>query len=107
MSREARAEWRRLMKGMVPGLLTPLDRQVMTVACESWARWTRANRVVITQGDVVPGDRGMVKNPAIQIARDAEATMKACWAELGLSPAARARLEMPESDEGDIDGLFS
>jgi len=107
MSIEARNEWNRLIKGMVPGLLTPLDRQVMTVAAECWSRWVRATRDVNKRGIVVPGDRGMVKNPSRQIARDAEGTMRQCWAELGLSPAARTRLELPESDEGDLDGLFS
>jgi P27 family predicted phage terminase small subunit len=109
LAREAKAEWRRLMRGMVPGLLTPLDRQVMSVAAESWARWTRATRLVDKLGIVVEGDRGLVKNPAIQIARDAEATMRGCWAELGLSPAARSRLEMPESEDPSAgpEGLLS
>jgi P27 family predicted phage terminase small subunit len=107
LGREAKAEWRRLMRDMVPGLLTPLDRQVMSVAVESWSRWTTATRLVDRAGIVVKGDRGFVKNPAIQIARDAEATMKGCWAELGLSPAARSRLEMPLPDDDGIHGLFS
>jgi phage terminase small subunit len=33
--------------------------------------------------------------------------MRQCWAELGLSPAARGRLEVPEADDEDVTGLFS
>jgi P27 family predicted phage terminase small subunit len=106
LSREARAEWRRLVRELPRGLLGPADRQCLAVACESWARWADATRRVMSDGVLVPGDRGMVKHPACQIARDAEATMSRAWAELGLSPAARSRLEMPEQDENALEGRY-
>ncbi len=94
------------MAEMVEGLLTPVDRQVMTTACETWARWVAATQQVTKLGVLVAGDRGLVKNPAVQIARDAEATLARCWAELGLSPAARGRLSMPRPEHDDLESLL-
>jgi P27 family predicted phage terminase small subunit len=108
LSREARAEWRRLDKALPPGILTSADRQVMSVAAESWARWVKATRLVTELGILVQGERGVVKNPALQAARDAEATMRQCWSALGLTPSDRARLEMPEpDDDGGLESLLS
>ena len=108
LSPEARAEWRRLDKALPSGLLTSADRQVMSVAAETWARWVKATRQVNKLGILVEGDRGVVKNPACQIARDAEMTLRQCWSALGLTPSDRARIEMPEpDDDGGLESLLS
>jgi P27 family predicted phage terminase small subunit len=108
LSREAKAEWRRLEQALPPGLLTLADRQVMSLAVESWSRWKEATQLVTALGVLVPGYRGsLVKNPALQAARDSEQTMLRCFAELGLSPSARSRLEAPElEDDGDLESLL-
>jgi len=78
----------------------------MSVAAAAWSRWSEADRAITRHGVVVDSERGIVKNPAVQVARDSEQTMRQCWAELGLSPAARERLHVPETPADD-DGLFS
>jgi P27 family predicted phage terminase small subunit len=108
LSREAKAEWRRLIKALPAGLLTPADRQVMSVAAQAWYRWYLATVAVNETGILIEGERGLVKNPAIQVARDAEQTLRQCWAELGLSPAARQRINMPGPEgEDPLGGIFS
>ncbi len=103
MSREAKAEWRRLVRALPAGMLTPADRQVLSVAAQAWDRWMSATRLLNATGILVRGDRGPVKSPAVQIARDAEATLARCWAALGLSPSDRGRIQMPERDDEDED----
>jgi P27 family predicted phage terminase small subunit len=79
-------------------LLTPADRQVLAVACAAWSRWVDATTLVGQFGIMSRGDRGLVKASYVQIARDAEATLARCWAALGLSPADRSRMELPERE---------
>ena len=102
LSKEAKAEWRRIVKELPAGVLTAADRQCLTVACQAWDRWVQATKLVNTFGIMTRGDRGLVKANYIQIARDAEATLTRCWAALGLSPADRSRIELPERDDADV-----
>jgi P27 family predicted phage terminase small subunit len=101
MSTEARRAWRVIVAELPAGLLTKVDWQVMAVACENWSLWRKAMADVWERGILIEGDRGKVKNPALQIARDAAQSMRQCWSELGLTPSARARLEMPDVGGGE------
>jgi len=97
---EAFAEWCRVAGPLYDiGVLTPLDRTYLSAYCESVGVYHDAMRVVEDRGIVVPGaNGGFVKNPAYQVARDASDSMLKYGSRFGLSPADRARLQLPEAE---------
>lgn len=108
---EAKSEWNRVVKELdAAGAISKLDRAILTMYCQAWAIAQLAQVDIDERGVLVPGDRGMVKNPSLQIRRDASAEAGRWMKELGLTPASRSRI-VPLSDEdseeeGDA-GLFS
>ena len=48
------------------------------------------------RGPLVEGDRGKVKNPALQIMRDSSASLYRWAASYGLTPVSRTRVDAPE-----------
>lgn len=124
LANEARAEWRRVVPELDRlGLLARVDRGTLAAYCETWATFVAAQREVHEHGLVIlkkvmeaETDDGMLiiyqqpaKNPAVLIARDAAAQIRAFCSEFGLSPSARTRLETPEPDAGadDVESLLS
>jgi len=76
---------------------------VLAGHCTSWATFTVAAADVAARGILVPGrssadtarqdDAGLVKNPSVQIMRDAQTQLRAWAKELGFTPAARGRIK--------------
>lgn len=56
-------------------------------------------------GLMVQGERGMVKNPAIQLSRNYRQQAQKYFEMFGVSPAPRGRMNIPEADD-DNDGDF-
>lgn len=92
---------------MPPGFYTAADVPVLTVYCEALV--TRRNAMTIYQakpedggGMVVAGSVGQqAAHPMIAVAsKQAEIILK-CASQLGMSPAARARLTAPDEEEPD------
>ena len=103
---EAFVEWARITTALssVPGLLRIVDRAGLVAYCEAWGTFVEAAREVRERGVLVRGrDNSMVRNPAVQIARDAAKELKVWCAEFGFSPSARARMAVPA--EGKDDGV--
>jgi len=100
LKNEAFAEWCRVAGPLYDiGVLTPMDRTYLTVYCESLGVYHDAMRDVDTYGITVKGaNGGLVKNPAYQVARDASDSMLKYGSRFGLSPADRARLQLPEAE---------
>jgi P27 family predicted phage terminase small subunit len=117
LSNEARAEWRRVVPELERlGLSAKVDRAALAAYCETWATFVAAERLIHEKGllimrviEEVTGSDGNVlelhvsptKNPAVIIARDAAAQVRAFCSEFGLTPSARTRLQMPEAEDGD------
>ncbi len=104
---EALSEWRRITPELERmGILSHLDRAILTAYCSSWSKYVALGRRLDTEGEVVAGHRGVArKNPAWQIYRDASTLCITLAKELGLSPASRSRLNTPEreADDSDLD----
>lgn len=127
LSNEARAEWRRLVPELDKiGMLGRVDRAALATYCELWSTFVAAERVIHEHGitimkkiheDVTLDETGEtvtiyiqpVKNPALQVARDAAAQIRGFCAEFGLTPSARTRIDLPERDEptGGLESLLS
>ncbi|MDP9225839.1 MAG: phage terminase small subunit P27 family, partial [Actinomycetota bacterium] len=55
LSREARAEWKRIAPELERiGLLSNLDRALLTVWCETWAHWVAVSRLLDTSDATAP-----------------------------------------------------
>ena len=81
------------------GVLTTWDRNCLAVFCEAMADHRGASALVAEQGVMVKTQRGYVKNPALQVKRDAAQVAMRAMGELGLTPSARSTLKMPEQQE--------
>jgi P27 family predicted phage terminase small subunit len=81
--------------------MVKLDRGALTLACAAYSTAYDAAVDLSERGPLVQGDRGMVKNPAAQIARESGAAFKQWCNEFGLTPAARKRLSLKLGREED------
>lgn len=120
LPRAGKAEWRRML-GLIerhPNLASVVDRPALIAHCQQWAVFLEATADIAKRGVLVPGrssadaarDGGpaLVKNPSVQIARDAQAQIRAWCVQFGFTPLARGRLEiapitLPDVDEDEED----
>ncbi len=93
----AKREWKRITPLLEElGLISHLDRTVLAVYCQAYARWEDVEREIKAQGDkglqdMTPsGYRQM--SVLLQISNRMSEQLFRCMRELGLSPSARAGL---------------
>jgi len=99
---EQRALWKAIVQMSPPGLLTQADESTIERMSVAWAAFRAATRGLAKTGHVVKGRDGLdVRNPWALVQRQASAEMHRAGESLGLSPAARTRLTMPEKQDDD------
>lgn len=106
LSPEGLLVWERVMAGVLAArTIKSVDADVLGAYCEAVARHAEAARILRNAGPLVKGRRDgeFVKNPLHQIVRDNVLLMRALARELGLTPAARAGIEIP-GDNRDGEG---
>lgn len=98
----AKREWQRLRRKLAPaGLLTPLDANVLAMYCMAWARWVEAEEQITRIGPVVKTKAGnLVQNPYLAVANRAMDQMLLYARELGMTPSARSRIQLPVQQAG-------
>jgi P27 family predicted phage terminase small subunit len=91
----ARAAWRHAVREMgTSGLITAADTHVFRLYCEAWSRYRAAAELYAKSAPLL-NDRGhLTKNPLHQVVRDNADHVRLLARELGLSPAARASLQL-------------
>lgn len=96
LSKEAKAEWRRISEELsAMGLLTKVDRAALAAYCEAWARWCEAERQIQKFGLVVKSPSGYpMQNPYVGIANTALDQMRKFLVEFGMTPSSRSRLSV-------------
>lgn len=85
------------------GLLHAADVDALEIYCEAYGTWRIAQNSVAIGVLINRGTRenpNMVTNPAWRVARDAAGLVKQLAEQFGLTPAARARIERPDAEEG-------
>lgn len=103
LSKEAKAEWRRLAPQIHKlGLLTSQDLGAFGAYCQAYGRWASAEaqitrdarkRAAIAGGTIIKTVSGnLIQNPAVSIANAAMAQMVKYAAEFGFTPSARTRV---------------
>jgi P27 family predicted phage terminase small subunit len=101
MSKDGKQAWRDIAKGLGDSVYA-LDGLSMMLMCEAFSAAQGAAKDLASRGPLVQSrDRGLVKNPALQILRDAGATFRAFADAFGLTPGARRRLGIDLSEEAD------
>ena len=98
----AKHEWLRLRKKLAPsGLLTPLDTNVLAMYCIAYARWVEAEEQLTRIGPVVKTKNGnLIQNPYLAVANRAMEQMLLYARELGMTPSARSRIQLPVQQAG-------
>jgi P27 family predicted phage terminase small subunit len=100
LSADAVTEWRRVGR-LQRGILTELDRGVLTAYCQAYARWAQAERAVremaarqpLYGGLMIATKNGnVIQNPLVGIANKALSDLARYAAELGMTPSGRARV---------------
>jgi len=110
----AQDEWDRVLEACAthPTWLQHGDVAILTAYCATWATWLEAAQDVARRGALVPGRSSadlvadedgprLVKNPAVQIARDAAVQLRALCRELGFTPDARRRVDVGGLEQDD------
>lgn len=104
LSPYAKTVWRRLVPLLDDmGILTTQDRETMAAFCQAVADFRRAVEVINEKGYMVQGRRKgeAVKNPMLQVKREAVREIATFSAMFGLSPADRVRLVGDAGAAGD------
>ena len=100
LSAEAKAEWNRIVPELERlGLLTRIDQACLVCYCEAYSDFKKAARELARQGLTLKAGNGTrIPHPAVQMKRASMKQVREFSAEFGLSPAARARLEIPGAE---------
>lgn len=82
------------------GVLTGVDGPAFRLMAEAYAFAVQAAQELRKDGELtVDGRDGKKKNPLVQVFRDQATLFKTFAAEFGMTPSARARLQLPEEAE--------
>lgn len=97
LSREARAEWRRLSGELYSlGLISKIDCSAFAAYCQAYGRWVQAETKIASLGDdgFVESTPSGYKQMSVwlQISNRAVDQMKSFIAEFGMTPSARSRV---------------
>jgi P27 family predicted phage terminase small subunit len=99
LSDEAKTVWRRVRSTQPRGVIGPPHADLLAAYCETVARWRQAQRLLAQTSLLIRaeghGARAgeLVKNPLIQVVRDATEQVRLLARELGLSPASLVAFE--------------
>lgn len=109
---EARKEWKRVTVELHRyGMISEVDRGLLAMLCNTWARWVEAERMIAKmaatggQGLFVKTPNGFpVQSPWVAVSNKAIETYKSLCTEFGLSPSARTRIA-PQTTQIPLPGL--
>lgn len=101
---EAKREWRRIAPSLERiGLLTEIDGAALAGYCQSYARWRQCQHVLAKEGLTFKTESGYTAaRPEVAIGNRALIEIRAFCAQFGMTPSARARMQLYEAG-GDYD----
>ena len=110
LSAKAAAEWRRVVPELErAGVLSSIDRGVLTAYVTAWGHMQEAEEILKVEGLIRETKDGAARHPAWIVYREANRTMIAAARELYLTPTSRLRIPVPRgaaADDGSGDDLF-
>lgn len=81
------------------GILSASDVFILEMYCTSYAEYLKLTEVVRKEGFTVDNRSGKAANPNANAWEKAKSSVLRCMAQLGLTPAARAKLNGPGKDD--------
>ena len=102
LGEEAKEVWRAHARKLWElGLLTDLDLDALATLCETTALYRTAVAMIGKQGAVwVSEETGYTQQTAwVGIRNNALKQMQSLWAEFGMTPKERSRIELPEQEK--------
>lgn len=105
LDKEARAEWRRIAPALERlGLLTEIDGAALAGYCQSYARWRQCQEVLAKDGLTFKTESGYTAaRPEVAIGNRALIEVRAFCVQFGLTPGARARMQLMDNGPGGDD----
>lgn len=113
LSREAKAEWRRVAPGLSRlDLVKPEDRATLAAYCQVWSRLVAAYKDIDKNGTTVRNESTRkdgttsvwwTKNPAVAVAEQAESRLLQYAGQFGLTPAAERNVSKRDDDRGEFE----
>ncbi len=102
VSAEVREIWDYTLAQLaVMGTATPADRDALRAYCEAVATHRKASALLAKSGVLIRSAKGgaLLRNPVVQVQRDAAATLRGFAQEFGLTPSARSEIRMARGPE--------
>lgn len=97
---DAKEMWDLVVGELEPtGVLCRVDGPALAILCESLVHHRQAAERVDREGTLVLGRQGLVKHPAMQVARDQALVARAFMQEFGMTPSARSQIRVPGRGE--------
>ena len=92
----AKRQWNSLAAVLSPmGCLTTADATSLKILCAALSRYDRATKAMASEGEVVEHDKqGRIRNPWLQVLREAEATIDKISTKFGMTPMDRTRIKV-------------
>lgn len=108
-SAEVTVVWRRVVIELAAmGIAYSSDADSLRCFCEAVVSHRRASALLAKSPVLVKGlHGGMVRNPALQVQRDAAMTIRAFAQEFGLTPSARSTIHAQETQAPEDGNPFS
>jgi len=103
MDAGAKAVWKRVLAEMATAeVIFAADSDVLRCYCEAVSQYQTAMRMLVSSSPLVRGARSgdLIKNPLHQIVRESRDAVRLFARELGLSPSARAGLDIQADGAG-------
>lgn len=98
-------EWARINKSLDGlGLLTSADAAVLALYCAAYSAWCAAQKELKAGHVVKAGNGTPIPSPWLVISNRSADQIVKFGAELGLTPSARSRLQVPDIGGGDESG---
>ena len=95
----AKTEWKRVVPLIDRNRFTELDLKSLEAYCQAYAKWKRAEMILMKEGYTFETPNGYVQQrPEVSIAKDAFTSMQTIAKELGFTPASRIRMSKNEGD---------
>jgi P27 family predicted phage terminase small subunit len=99
LSKKAKSAWEQIAESLGSSVYA-IDGLSLALMCTAYGAAQDAAEDIAMRGPLIESrDRGPVKNPSLQILRDAGSTFRAFAESFGLTPGARKKLGIDLSDE--------
>jgi P27 family predicted phage terminase small subunit len=104
---DAKAEWARVVPELSKQyIVTPVDMALLAAYCQTWSDYVRGVLLIREQGACYTSDSGLVRShPEVKANAARLAELRRIATELGFSPGARSRIEVPPPSTPEIDAM--